>query len=46
MPPKVLGRIGPDAKSAIPALAELLNDKDQKVRKVAAVSLWKIKQEK
>jgi HEAT repeat protein len=37
-----LGQIGPDAKTAIPALTELLNDEDLQVRSSAAQALTKI----
>ena len=39
------GEIGPEAKTAIPALTELLEDKDEQVRKAAAESLRRIKLE-
>jgi HEAT repeat protein len=41
-----LGNIGPEAKSAIPALTQLLNYKDEDVRSAAAKALKKIKKEK
>ena len=41
----MLGKLGPDAKDAIPALTEALNDPSEAVRTKAAVSLKKIKQE-
>ena len=40
---QTLQMMGPDAKTAIPALTELLNDKDENVRKAAAEALEKIK---
>jgi HEAT repeat protein len=41
---EVLGRVGPEAKAAIPALTELLKDKDEGVRKAASEALDKIKE--
>ena len=41
-----LGRIGPDAKSAIPALSELLNDENEDIRKAASEALEKIQKDK
>jgi hypothetical protein len=43
---RALGKLGPGAKSAIPALSELLNDKNEDVRKVASAALEKIKRQK
>ena len=34
-----LGKIGPEAKDAVPALTELLNDKNENVRSAAAIAL-------
>ena len=49
-PPAFLGRmnrkIGPEAKTSIPSLTDLLRDKDEQVRKAAAAALEKIKNEK
>jgi HEAT repeat protein len=42
---RALGKLGPDAKSAIPALSELLNDKDEDIRKAASHALKKIQEE-
>jgi len=42
----ILGKVGPAAKDAIPALTEALNDTNAVVRKKAAESLKKIKGEK
>ena len=42
---KTLGNIGPEAKSAVPALVALLGHKDEDVRKAAAEALEKIKKE-
>jgi len=39
----ILGKVGPDAKDAIPALTEALNDPHPVVRRKAAESLKKIK---
>jgi HEAT repeat protein len=41
----MLGKLGPDAKDAIPALTEALNDPSEAVRMKAAESLKKIKEE-
>ena len=41
-----LGKLGPEAKSAIPALSELLNDTNEDIRKAASKALEKIKREK
>jgi hypothetical protein len=38
----VLGRIGPDARDAVPALIELLGDEDLSVRELATVVLGRI----
>jgi HEAT repeat protein len=38
-----LGRIGPDAKEAVPSLLLLLKDDAEEVRNVAAAALRKIK---
>ena len=38
-----LGRIGPDAKAAVPALIEALNDQDEGVRLSAAKALNRIR---
>ena len=43
---EALGRIGPDAKMAVPALNELLKDANESVRKAAAEALEKIKDER
>jgi hypothetical protein len=40
------GRIGPEAKTAIPALIELLKDEDERVREAAGEALVKIKKER
>jgi len=40
--PVALGNLGPAAGPAVPALLELLEDKDATVRVNAAVALWKI----
>ena len=37
-----LGKIGPDAKTAVPALTKLLKDKRSDVRRAAAFSLGEI----
>ena len=37
-----LGGMGPEAKTAVPVLAELLKDKDSYVRLAAASALWQI----
>jgi HEAT repeat protein len=37
------GKIGPEAKTAIPALTELLKDKDGQVRQAATDALEKLK---
>ena len=39
---RTLGEIGPDAKAALPALHEALQDKDENVRKAAAAALKQI----
>jgi HEAT repeat protein len=39
---RALGRIGPRAKAAVPALSQALKDKNAQVRKVAADALRKI----
>ena len=41
----VLGKLGPDAKDAVPALTEALNDPNDAVRRRAAEALKKIKGE-
>jgi len=41
---KMLGRMGPCAKSAIPALEEKLKDSDLEVRKAAAEALQRVRQ--
>lgn len=41
-----LGELGPDAKIAVPVLTELLNDKNEEIRKAAREALEKIKREK
>ena len=41
-----LGCIGPDVKSSVPALTELLKDDDEDVRKAATEASEKIKKEK
>lgn len=38
-----LGDIGPDAKAAVPALIEALEDKDSDVRRAAKKALKKIR---
>ena len=38
----VLGRIGPEAKTAIPTLITMLNDKEEHVRQAAALALWEV----
>ena len=43
---RALGKLGPEAKSAIPALSELLNDTNEDIRKAASKALEKIKREK
>jgi HEAT repeat protein len=43
---KALGKIGPQAKNAVPALMELLKDKESNVQKAAAEALRKIQEEK
>ncbi len=42
----MLGKLGPDAKDAIPALTEALNDSSEAVRINAAEDLKRIKEEK
>lgn len=39
---KALGKIGPAAKAAVPALTEALKDKDEDVRREAAKALKKL----
>ena len=41
-----LGNIGPDAKTAIPSLTQLLNDKHEKHRKAAAEAFNKIRRKR
>jgi HEAT repeat protein len=38
-----LGKMGSEAASAVPVITELLNDKNERVRKAAAEALGKIK---
>lgn len=42
---EALGRIGPDAKSAIPDLSDALMDEDEDVRYWATEALWRIRGE-
>ena len=41
-----LGKLGPAAKTAVPALTKLLNDKNEDIRKAASKALKKIQEEK
>jgi HEAT repeat protein len=41
-----LGNMGPEARTAVPALTELLSGQDESLRAVAAKSLWRIKKGK
>ena len=41
----VLAEFGPQAKAAAPALSNMRNDKDERVRAYTAVALWKIDQQ-
>ncbi len=41
-----LGRIGRDAKRAVPALTKLLSDENENIRKAASKAVEKIKREK
>jgi HEAT repeat protein len=43
MPPKALGKFGPEVSEAVPALVSRLADKEPSVRKAAAQALKKIK---
>jgi hypothetical protein len=38
--------MGPEARTAVPALTELLSGQDESLRAVAAKSLWRIKKGK
>jgi HEAT repeat protein len=40
---RTLGRIGPDARAAIPALEKALSDEDDEVRREAAKALGRIR---
>ena len=42
----VIGIIGPEAKTSIPALTDLLKDEDEQVHNIAAEALEKIKKKK
>jgi HEAT repeat protein len=43
---EAMGQIGPDARSAVPALTEALKDEDEKVRQAAQAALKKVNAEK
>jgi HEAT repeat protein len=43
---RALGKLGPAAKTAVPALTKLLSDKNEDIRKAASAALKKIQEEK